>query len=165
MEMFAIYLPKQVKTLQLTCVCQHQEAKRSLHPLLSKVHVLPTGQIQHLQIPLVGELRRSGTGGRMQKCANHSASSFMPRGWCSRCPVDGYLAWVCYVLEICLWSPVLERWHGVNEIWQSEFSRFWNTSDLGIHQNHFSDFFFFFWWKCKSCENLDFHVLAPEFQM
>lgn len=25
--------------------------------------------------------------------------------------------WVpCYVLEICLWSPVLEKWHGVNEI-------------------------------------------------
>lgn len=58
MEMFVIYLPKQMKTLKLKCGCQHQEAKCSLHPLLSKVHTLPTGQIQHLQIPLRGELWR-----------------------------------------------------------------------------------------------------------
>lgn len=36
---------------KITGACQHQEAKCQLCPLLSKVHTLPTRQIQHPQIP------------------------------------------------------------------------------------------------------------------
>lgn len=84
------------------------------------------------------QIWESGTGGRMKKCTNSPAFSSISRGRCCQC------WWVPGMSRVWTGSlspePVLER-HGTNETWQSEVSRFWNTSDLCICQNHFSDFF------------------------
>lgn len=144
MEMFAIYLPKQMKTLKWTCIRQHQEAKCSLHPLLRKV---PT----HCQQVTLGIFRALYFGELWRKCRSKrdrrkDAEMYTAQHFPLCQEVTATSAQLMGTLHDSgvFWKTIsgahVGKKQGTNEIWQSKVSRFWITSEFCIHQSHCSDF-------------------------